>query len=325
MLYSFFSASKMPAGLALITVWKTMNYNYVRFVDHGVLTGVSEQIWRSWTGSHVVTDRIASSTDLMRLATTKRKRRASSINTAFDKVKDLASNNHTKLSSFLVIVEQDGQHLRHVSHGPLFQGEAHVDLSLRHTLQPGMDQDHCARLKQIVQQQSQQPWKLQEQMEALNCLPNLDVSFSSRTSKKMSVSEGRFYNSCKSLVIRGQPDVHTIHAAANSDHVFRRQGVPNDSYVCMDFGEEDVDDTCSLHEHSPSKQSGTRAVIVMNHVDKFKFLIRADGIVRVCRKSSQNVEIVWNKYDTIKGMVHSTLFSKQFHRKFDFDSTHIRR
>jgi hypothetical protein len=74
-----------------------MNYLYIRFVDHGVLSGMCEQLWRSWGASQVITEQIASSTDIQRLSTMRRQRKLAAANKAFGHVHDIAARNTPNL------------------------------------------------------------------------------------------------------------------------------------------------------------------------------------------------------------------------------------
>jgi hypothetical protein len=295
-----FTSSQLPVGLAFITVWKTMNYQYIRFVDHGVLTGLCEQLWCSWGASQVIADRIASTTDIQRLSTMRRQRKVAFANKAFACVNEIAAKKHSKLSTYLVVVDFDGEHIRHVAHGQLFQGESHIDLTLRHTLQPDIDQDHMSTMRSLLQTKSR-PYKLQDQLAVLNCLPNIDLSFSSSSNPGLTVREGRFRNSCKSLMIRGESSVEVIHATAVSDHVFRRKGVPNTSHTSdSEPWAADILDTKD-NDSDTIQEIGARAPLVMSLVDKFKFLMRQGGIVRIRHRSESQIEVIWNKFDSVKG------------------------
>ena len=277
-----------------------MNYLYIRFVDHGVLSGMCEQLWRSWGASQVITERIASSTDIQRLSTMSRQRKLAVANKAFSHVHDIAAKKHTKLSSYLVVVDADGEHVRHFAHGQLFQGEDHVNLALKRTLQPDIDTDHINALKVHLQTTSR-PYKLQDQLSMLNYLPSIDLSFSSYLVTGMSVREGRFRNSCKSLIIRGTSSAEAIYAAAVSDHVFRRKGVPNTSHTSGIVAW--AVDMLDSHDNDgeATNEVGSRVPLVMSLVDKFKFLMRQAGVVRIRQHSEFHVEVIWNKFDSVKG------------------------
>jgi hypothetical protein len=316
-LSSYFTLSKLPAGLALMIIWKTRNYNYVRFVDFGVLAGISEHICQSWQGSFCLQDRIATTTDIARLSSLNRQMKSRHCNKAFNSISSLASSGHAKLSAFMVVVDDNGEHVRHVSHGSCFQGESHVSLCLTQTVRPLAEHDHLTLLQAIISSETC-TWMLCDQLAAINYVPAVNTSFNCTMTHKYSVAEGRFRTSCKYMMIRGTfACAANIHATGCNSEAFRRRKCPIDRADIADEDEQhDMSDDTEERPISSSnltsqKTSWLQAPVTMSINDKFKFLLQRHGTLRINRKSHTEMEILWNKFDAVKGTASDTIYVKE--------------
>lgn len=302
-LSTFFTMNKLPVGVAMMIVWKTINYKYVRYVDFGVLSGLCENVCSSWPANNVL-DRIATSTDIKRLATLKRKKRENEIDKAFNSVSCLSTAQHSKLSFFLVIVEDSGHNIRHISHGTCFQSDAHVSRCHHHILEPGVDTDHTSVLRDFFSVRPQ-TLNFQQQMTMINCLPAVNVSFNNAAcTPRQSVAEGRVLNACKYLFVRADmAGINAAHAAGASCIAYRRRGAARKRIVSTSFAEtDDSDSDCCDHDTATNEPVGERTSFTVPVVENFKFLLQRQGLVRVIKKSDFEIDIIWSKFDAVKGM-----------------------
>ena len=315
-LTAFFATTVWPVGVAIMAVWKTMNYEYVRFLDYGVLSGVCQLLLQSWSNVNIIRDRIASSTDLSKLSTLQRKRKNSSITKAFDLVSQLAALKHTSLSCFLVFVDDNGDHIRHVSHGQHFELHSIEPLCHEHITRPAIEQNHPVILQNHLEN-TLTPWKLSEQIDVLNCLPSLNTTTSYMTRKRVyNVHENRYRTSCKCLAIRGLlSDVKNVHAAYTNSSVYHPRKschinrLPADPSALTtkvddhDYLDEDLDP--NLDFDLVTKDSSCpwiQAPLKMSPVDKFRFLIKRNGVIRMTKSDVDcTIRIIWNKFDAVKG------------------------
>ncbi len=299
-LSTFFTNSKQPAGLALMIVWKTMNYNYIRYVDCGALSGFCESQFGSWS-ANCISDTIATSTDINRLGALQRKRRVKEVDKIFDCVSSLSMPQYSKLSVCLLLVENNGEQIRHISHGTCFEGETFVSQCQQHILQSSVQIDHMQRLRDIVSV-SALSLSFQQQLVAINCLPAVNVSFNSTTcTSRYSIAEGRIRTSCKYLFVRDDyTDINAIHTAGALAVAFRKRGSSRKGAITTIGGDaHDYDcDCCDMSDNHVS--IGKRTVLTVPVVEKFKFSLQREGLLRVIQKNDLEVDIIWNKFDTVK-------------------------
>lgn len=281
-------------------VWKTINYNYIRYVDFGALSGFCEALCGSWTANCVL-DTIATSTDIKRLATVRRKKREKEIDKVFDSVSCLASTQYSKLSLCLVLMEDNGQNIRHFAHGTCFEGDTLVSRFQQHILESSVHIDHMQKLADIVSASSL-PLNFKQQLVLVNCLPSVNVSFNSATcSSRHGVAEGRVRSSCKYLFVRDDcTDINDIHAAGISSVAFKKRGTSRKGAINTIGGETDnYDSDCCDMDDNPAS-IGKRTSFAVPVVEQFKFYLQRQGLVRVIKKNDYEVDIIWNKFDTVK-------------------------
>ena len=281
-----------------------MNYNYVRFLEVGVLVALCDRICGTWNGTNIVLDRIATSTDIKRLPCNekRRRRRTKLINKTFDCVKELSLPNYSKLSCFFALVE-GLQDVRHLSFGSTFAGPEHVDICKSMATNPQVDQDHMSLLVKSLANAEKSHWKLEKQIRLLNFLPNQNMNFAARQSRKHTLAEGIFRSSCKSLLIQGKSDLNAIYSACITATFQSPQRI-----TLHDF-DDDIDDTQwqeSLQHNviEPSATTadhGTRTPLNMTAVEKYKSLLQRTGFIRVRKNSDTSYDIIWNKYEVVKG------------------------
>ncbi len=279
-----------------------MNYNYIRYVDYGALSGFCEVHCSSWPGNHVM-DAIATSTDIMRLGAVRRKRRSKTINKVFDSISCLSAAQYSKLSVCLVMMD-DEQEIRHISHGTFFEGETLVTQCKQHIFESGVPIDHMQKLRDIV---SASPPSLafRLQLDAINCLPAVNVSFNSATcNSRYCVAEGRVRTSCKHLFIRDEcTDIKEVQAAGASVIAFKKRGSTRKGIVGSFAAESDDYDSDGCDVNDSLVPIGKRTTFTFPVVEKFKFLLQREGLLRVIKKSDFEVDIIWNKFDTVKSKI----------------------
>ena len=293
---------KLPVGAAIMIVWKSMNYSYIRCMDFGVLSGFCE-VMRSRCTTNSVHDIIATTTDLKRLTALRRKKREKDIDKVFNKFSCLPTSQYCKLSVCLVLLEDSGQHIRHVSHGTCFDGPTIVENCQRHILESCAHVDHMQQLQDII---SSNPVQLSfsQQLATINCLPSVNLSFNTGNhTSRHSVAEGRVRTSCKFMFIRDEfTDINAIHSSGISSVVFRKRGSTRKgvySSVCT-LNDEDSD-YFEMSDES-SLPTGQRSSFTLPIVEKFKFCLQRQGLIRVTKRSDLEIDIVWNKYDSVKGI-----------------------
>ena len=288
-----------------------MNYNYIRYVDHGALSGFCESQCNSWS-TNCVLDTIATSTDIKRLATLRRKKREKEIDKVFARVSYLSMTQYSKLSVCLLLMEDDGQQIRHYSHGTCFQGETLVTRCQQHIIESGVQIDHMQKLHDIV---SMPPLSLNFRMQlaVINCLPAVNVSFTTANcTSRHCVAEGRVRTSCKYMFVRDEfKDINSLYAAGASAVTFRKQGSSRKGAINA-FGteSEDYDSDCCEMDDTPVS-IGNRTSFSVPVVEKFKFNLQRQGLVRVIKKSDSEIDIIWNKFDSLKCKCNAVHFSKK--------------
>ena len=306
MLYSLLALRNLPAGLVLVIVWKTLNYKYVRFVDFGVLAGFSSKLLSTWSGNTVL-DCIATTIDIARLGLLQRRTRSKEIDKAFSVVFSLSKTQHSKLSTMLALVEDVGDNIRHVSYGTCFQDNAHMQACRQYILEPGTGSDTLEVLRNFMRQPPV-TLNFQQQIQLFNCLPALNVSFTVTPCQRLSVAQGRFLTACKNLFIRGEvSNIDAIHAAALSSQPFRRRGTCRKGALTSPFTDNDedvdVDGDPECNGAMSNDPVGERTSFVVPVVEKFKSLLQRQGILRVLKQSESCVDVIWNKFDAVKGNI----------------------
>jgi hypothetical protein len=267
-----------------------------------------------------VLDRTATSTDIKRLATLKRKRREKEIDRAFDSISCLATKQHSKLSFFLVMVEDTGHNIRHISHGPCFEN-TNASSCRNLILEPNADTDHTKTLRDFFSKfPHDQTLNFQQQMAMINCIPAVNVSFNtSECIARQSVAEGRVRTACKYLFIRAETatDINTVHAAGAASVVFRRRGsTRRGALTATTLAADECDSDCFDSETVTNEPVGERTSFTIPVIEKFKFLLQRHGLVRILKKSDCEIDIIWNKFDSVKGTFN--VFRFQIYNKKHF-------
>ena len=302
-LTSLLTLSSPPLGLALIIVWKTLNYNYIRYFDFGTLVGLCDMLCGTWNKCYKVMDRIATSTDIKRLMTLQRFRRKNLIDKAFGCASELEKFNCAKLSCFLVTAEEI-EGVRHVAFGTAFPEDNHLNLSKQLARNPQAEVNHMDVLQTCLSNANTLSWTLEQQMKALNCLPSQNGSFAATRQRKYTVSEGRFRTSCKSLFIRGC-ETQAIYEACIAVEIRRQRirATPHDNFDDSEWNQPD--EINSTEESDSTSATGIRTPLNMTLVEKYKSQLQRAGFIRIRNNVEGSYDIIWNKYDVLKGSVNT--------------------
>lgn len=294
-LTSFCSLSLPPRGLALMFVWTSTNFNYVRFLDTGVLCAFSETMMRTWqTKKRTVPDRIATSTDLHRLSTLQRSRRDVLLQKAFDSISAIPKA--PKLSIVLATVGDDIDTIRHTVYGELFTAASVVESARVLISNPQVEADHMDELITSLDMSVAQH-TLTKQLHMLNLIP-AQRFMDSCTS--MSVAESRFAYSAKSLILRDPTKESEILEAMESTTRKRTRAKTSS---------DETTPNIIARAHAVRAETAGKVLTLpfqtslsTSLLDKFKLQLRQQGLIRVRAQGDRRVEIVWNKFNPVKGM-----------------------
>jgi hypothetical protein len=302
-LTSFFSQSQPPQGLVVMFVWSSINSNYVRFLDTGVLYGFSDAITRTWqTKKRIIPDRIATSLDLCRLSAHQRPRREIVAKKAFDSVSALPKL--SMLSVVLATVGDDIDSIKQIVQGDMFSAQDVVDTAKSLISSPQQERDHIELLLNELEIGTG-PTTLSKQLYLLNLVPAQRFMDSSSTAR--SIAERRFYSSAKSLLIRDPVNETEVLEALDSSI---RKITRTKNLSCDENG-FCHNETCRMR--GSSREALMHKVVTLPYqsslstsaVDKFKLQLRQQGLIRVRALDFDRAEIVWNKFDPVKGKLCS--------------------